>query len=684
MLEERTVGREDALVWLEGACRDFLSGSPPTWRLLVGARGHGKSHLLQVVRCRIGPEHVRWVGEDQPLPSDADRFWESLWRTPDPWAWTASHHGAERVLFLEGLDRILVTLGEKGAWSLRHRLRESGVMLVATSLSPAIAAGEREAFFGQLDTWVLQPLDLDASRSLFDHVAGGAPSDSQAQSRREALVRLAGGSPRAIVTLADAVAGTDVGHVGTAEGLLRGVQRLVIHYQQRFRDLPPLGQQMVHALAAAPRALTAGEVAATVHATSAAVSGAARTLESAGTLDRSPDPADGRVSRYSLGEPLFRYWLEYRTTPSWEETRISWFSRLLGEVLTRRQLTDVWWSSDSEEVRRAVARHGRWPLQDDAMDRLRSAAEGDLPRILARVRELPMDDTVAVLVLLALLGRDRLDLFDLQCGPLVRATSQLANELRTGPPKRALTRFVRALSDVARTGPWPLVALTVQAMLHRADRRGRPWAPLQGADARALAGLPNLRVMFATQGKHPGHPPLLEWGSLWEHLEDDPPDAPELLSAAHTRGDAMAFRRAGMFTTSELPLCPRPDLVAPVPEVVAHLAHQGLGAAYLLSWSASLAALDQDVFEQLVVRRLRKEHLWDRPRSLMLSALLALGARNRARFDALAAALPEHGTLFHEARRGLAQLAERRVAPLQPELELVWQAIAPPDGTSSA
>lgn len=343
-LRSRTVGRADALEWLDHACKEFLSGGRPSWCLVAGARGVGKSHLLQLAWGTL-PENdrgaVTWIGEDTPSHPTADGLWASIWNQEDPWGWTPKpEHHERRILFVEGIDRLSRGLkGKQEPWRLRHLLHESGCLLVATALTPAVAGGEDSAFFGQFDTWTLQNLDLDESDELFRAVSGElVAAPPEVLTRRTALVRLAGGSPRALVTLAEAVRDTEEGEIGTAEGLLRAVQHLVPHYQQRFFDLPALGQQILQVLAQAPRELHASEVQQLTRSSSAAVSGAARVLEAAGTLTRSSDPEDGRVSRYALSEPMFRYWLEYRTTQSWESTRISWCARLLGEVLTRDQI----------------------------------------------------------------------------------------------------------------------------------------------------------------------------------------------------------------------------------------------------------------------------------------------------------------------------------------------------------
>lgn len=346
-LAARTVGREDVLSWLVQACDAWLSGSSePSWKLLVGSRGAGKSHLLHLARSRlIDPAAVIRVGEDIPVHTDADTLWKAIWEPEDRWGLggpLAPRH-PRPILFLERLDRLVAALRREDRWALRHHLQTSGAFVVATALDASFAASSGEPFYAQLDTWALAPLELDACRELFLRVSGQDPADPapRLHTRREALIRMTGGNPRAIVTVAQGV-GTDLGDaIDVSKGLLLALHRLVTHYQQRFHDLSPLGQQIAHGLAMAPRELTAGEVQELTGATSAAIANAARSLEAAGILHRHPDAADARVSRYALSEPMFRYWLEYRGMCAWEETRVAWVGRLLGDGPTRNEHIDV-------------------------------------------------------------------------------------------------------------------------------------------------------------------------------------------------------------------------------------------------------------------------------------------------------------------------------------------------------
>ncbi|MCA9488519.1 MAG: MarR family transcriptional regulator [Myxococcales bacterium] len=681
-LERRTVGRDDVLGWLLAACESFLAGQPPTWRLIVGPRGAGKSHLLQLVRARLTRPGitVTWIGEDTPITSNADDLWERIWAPRDRWGWTEEpERRGPRLLLVEGLDRLAGALRPEGRWTLRHHLRESGAMLLGTAVDASFAAGEKEAFFGQLDAWALAPLSLADAGILFDRVTGEETGLSAASlTRREALLRMAGGSPRALLTLAEAVRGTEGDVVGAADGLLGGVQRLVTHYQQRFQELPPLGQQILDVVARAPRELTAGEVQTFTGASSAAVSQAARTLESAGALRRVPDADDARVSRYVLAEPLFRYWLEYRTSGVWAETRAAWFGRLLGEVFTRQELTDVWWRSPSEGVRGAIASSASKDLHYRAQDALlQASSRGEQELALERALELDLDpwDQHQWLWLLSLCKRS--DLYSATAAwtaPGVDAVRTFASEIRD-EPKQAFTRMLQTLSALSTThgSQWlQMVGFTIDRLLAELDTRGRPWAPLKGSHADALAGLPFLRVQFALQGRRPTHPPLLTWTRLTRlTLEPATTDLQQMLGAAHQRRDlpfftrvAVAMEAGGRSVNSN----PRPERMAPAPDLLPKL----LGTVEGFTWAGSIAGMSPEAATTAmeVLARTTTQPMIAAPE---VSAWLTLGLRSPERFEALAARLHDRPTV-QDARRLLRQLREREHGRLQPELELVWRA----------
>lgn len=697
-LEARTVGRSEPAAWLTAACDAYLDGGSPSWCLVTGARGAGKSHLLQLVRHRItDPAAVTWIGEDTPVEPDAARLWQRLQGAPSRWGWRPEPESTRtrRLLFVEGFDRLLAALKPIERWSLRHELAESGYFLVASAVSPSIATGQDDAFFGQFDTWSIGGLDLEQAEALFIAVSA---EDVQAEpgvlKRRKALVHLAGGSPRAIVTLGNAVRNCRPDEVGTAEGLLQAIQTLVTHYQQRFHDLPALGQQILVALAEAPRQLTATEVKDITGSTSAHVSAIARVLEAAGTLVRTPDVRDKRVAHYALAEPMFRYWLEYRTTPSWEQTRVSWFARLLAEVLSPEQVLNVWWSSPPGVAREAVeSTHHPVQLFLRAMAGLREDPS-NASAIVDRVLELKGHDAWMVTLLAARLVDMGLDAsVDDLCkrvpaSPILSACVDFLNSLQTGDSRSVFVRLLR------EHGHHHSSSALGWALLRRVPREQQTWERFTPDEASDVIPIPFLRIGLL-EAPWPGKPPLLQWEAIAEFDLEGAPDVQALVALATRHGDAAIFRRGcdelqrrlddpkysagtqGFFLECPDPACPAPDS-----DSLAGLlwARESNACEGHMSWLASCASMTEKNFGSLLQRFQRREFLYDFPmfREANVTALLALALRDRERFQTLASCQPESPSI-RQAIHTLEQLDERANGPLQPELELVWQAVAPPE-----
>ena len=59
--------------------------------------------------------------------------------------------------------------------------------------------------------------------------------------------------------------------------------------------------------------------------------------------------AEGRRAWYTLAEPLFRHWLEYRIT-SWEDTRVGWLGRLLEALMGPAEIADLWWKGSDKDI----------------------------------------------------------------------------------------------------------------------------------------------------------------------------------------------------------------------------------------------------------------------------------------------------------------------------------------------
>jgi hypothetical protein len=237
------------------------------------------------------------------------------------------------VLVIEGRDRRLTELGsDAGGRELRQRIRAqwdqdnllwvigSGVELT-TPLTDS-----KEPFFGWFHTEAILPLDDDDAARLLDPVACVTERPSW-PARRAALVALAGGSPRVLVTLAETCADPDTPEAAS-EALLTAVERFTPHFQLRFRDLADQAQSVVDLLATAPREVSPGEIAERLGWEQATASKVAGRLHEDGVLSRR---RSGAHVWYGISEPLLRFWIEYRTGP-WTRTRVALAATLLEVV----------------------------------------------------------------------------------------------------------------------------------------------------------------------------------------------------------------------------------------------------------------------------------------------------------------------------------------------------------------
>jgi DNA-binding MarR family transcriptional regulator len=515
-LRARTVGREQELQWLVSTAEAALAGKRPLSCLLVGDRGSGKSHLLALARATLSqPEAICWVGEQTPLSADAGALWARIWRAEEGWGCLrAVESNLRRLLFVDGLDRLLEALGPQERWSFRHHLQERGTWLAGTAHEAALAAKSDEAFFGQLDTWALDPLSEPDSERLFAKVSGedGQPCSGARQSRRQALLLLAAGNPRAVTVLADTVAGPEGEGCDAAGALGSALQRMAPHYQSRFAALPPLGQQICEVLAREPRALLAGEVQRQIGASSAAVSGAARGLEALGLLQRTPDEQDARASRYALKEPLFRAWLESSRCLAGREARIAVAVGLLADVLLRSfpslELASAALARSLQRLERALGEDGPPSGQDPG------SGEG------ARGKE-----ELQQLLLEAHLRRDR-TLFEAVARAMASSDSTLPPCCRpelSAPAPDALASLWGRSRDVART--WGASCAVMSAAHARAfvdalDGLVEVTRTLRGAEVAALLALRSAAPerAFALWQALGLHPSAIYAQGLWREL----------------------------------------------------------------------------------------------------------------------------------------------------------------------
>ena len=707
------MGRADILDFIFKGLARLERGERQLPVYLFGPRGIGKSHLVTIGAARATATHpslrVQTLPEDIAPPVSADELWARMvpeLELPEWLAWAQRGSvvdGSPAVLFVEGLDRHLNTLGDVGRKRLRALLDlHPEIWLVATGARlTSHFLGKDEAFYGGFVTIPLNPLSEDEAARLLDHQAGdAAQAHARWVARREALVTLAGGNPRAVIALADAVGAAPGDEV--ARRLLHVLDLFTPHYQLRVRDLSAAEQRLVSLLTTAPRELGPTDLASRLGGSSSSWSTTAHRLADHGVLTIRQE---GRRSWYRITEPLFRYWLEYRTTAP-ERTRVAWLSQLLERVLGPDEMVLAWTRGDDHAVRAAAldAVRRRPEAQRMAWDGRVSAvtealAEGGAPDIRSRVTEAVQlgPDAVqawSLLVTLAAQGQTAGALL----GPALSRVgcpnlAGLARALEGRVDVRGLLRgfissgrreFERAgvLRPTLASASGVALNLLLDRAIGRMDRRGGVWR-IKPREAFALAGLPWLRVRFYRYGRLQGHPPLLaQQHLLVASMGADELDLPDLLWVAMVRRDRqLASRLLGLLEAAvspRLPWCPWPGrLLALDVDVAARIAARWCAREAVL-WVGAFSEASDESFDALV-DSLAKAQPSPPPVGRTSSyelALSRLAVSAPQRVVGLREALgAEWGRVFLRVEVLVQQLSEGERGPLHPELARVRAAL---------
>lgn len=349
-LDARTVGRQAILTTLAQRFQVASAIGTLQHSLLVGPRGSGKSHVIEVALHRLAHDPAGGVRfRIARLPEDvvgitsfSDMLLsivERLGLAEGVLAVAREHRrrkeetaleglildelgGRILVVVIENLDRLFDGIGEHGQRAFRSWVETSRRILVLAT-SPLLIDAVRsrdEPWYGSFVIEPLHGLSTEEATALVAHLArqrGGADVAAYVEgpegSRRLATIqRLAAGSPRLWTIFADVVTVPTLEAVVPAvEDLLEG---LVPYYQQRLWELPANEQKIVMALAVSGSARApAREVAERAGVEEGTAGVTLRRLEESGWVRGEKVPeTDQRSTWYELREPLFRYYLQYR------------------------------------------------------------------------------------------------------------------------------------------------------------------------------------------------------------------------------------------------------------------------------------------------------------------------------------------------------------------------------------
>ncbi len=708
-LQARTVGRDTIVRRVVDEARRFAAGERVRPLYLFGPRGVGKSHIIALAAAEFEALGLTLVlvPEDVAATTTAAKLLDRCRPNADDWLSddVAGTLDARHVLVVEGLDRRFADLGSgpeglEARQVLRRHWADRPIWLIGTGVALTSPLTDREEpFYAHFDPEAIQPLSTEDARALIDR---SAPDHARARprwsARRDTLVTLAGGSPRVLVSLAEDCA-DDTGPESASEALLAAVDRFTPHYQLRFRDLPPTGQEIVSLIARSPTMLTPTEIANKLGTHPAAVGTQARRLADDGVIVGTPGP---NGTPYHLAEPLFRFWLEYRTG-RWEDTRVAVASQVLEVLFASTDIVDRWWKGTSDAVIDHAVVEGESRSTSVAklytqVDALKVApSEGLALQLLQRAGPLKEVGVAASVVdQYATTTPDtpvlRRLLPDLAQFPGVLAVCRFVVELAEGTrPKAARARL---LPDLAEHRPLDfreaqIVTRIVISALDRGAGPGKPWT-LTSGERNAAARIPYLRAAFLDRGRLVGHPPVLAPNDLVKRLTDVDPDLSILVAAVWTRPDAEALldrillERTATSFHGLLFACPHPTHHQPrYAQAITQWTIEDLTFITealwtpALTWARAWADTDEASFTELLkALQGHQDVALYGDLSRAIPALVAFGAASPERMRRFLAAAPP--ALVPTARKaaGLAlQIAATGAGPLHPELAALRSAL---------
>lgn len=418
-LDERTVGRYGVLRTLDDALRAASTSTARPHVLLVGPRGSGKSHALEVALHRArdleGIVVARLAEDAVGITTAADVLYETL-RSLDVSSSVDTEglraraendlgrlEGLVRdatagrclVLVIENPNLVLEKIGTEGQQSPRGWIETSKEILLISSaplLSHAIQSRD-QPFFGFSNVVHLEPLSLAEGTELLTLIARrnsdtdllAALSSASGRNRLEAVHHLAGGSPRLWTIFAECIS-VDIldSLVPVVEELL---EKLVPYFQQRLWELPSTEQKLVDTLGRRQSSTTAARLAELSGIGSDSVTTLLGRLQKSGWVTKQKFPnTDQRTTHYELREPLLRHHIQFRDTNGQELALIvdllqAWFSRDSREQFVVESPTDPLNPVAQDLLIPMALRRYRQGLKPSA----RSAVSGSTTELLRRV-----------------------------------------------------------------------------------------------------------------------------------------------------------------------------------------------------------------------------------------------------------------------------------------------------------
>lgn len=250
--------------------------------------------------------------------------------------------GRRPLLLIDNMDLIFDRLSKDEHWGLRKALSEPGAPLLYAASSRPIENTYKydEAFYDYFLIHELKPLKLEEMEEVLATLAERFQRpELQALLKRErwrvaTLHQLTGGNPRTTLMLFSLLSQGVVGDVrNDVERLLDGVTPL---YKARIEELPPQGQQVLHAVASAWDPVPVARLAEELRMNANQVSVQLGRLHDQGLLEKVKLPKTKKQG-YQIAERFFNIWFLMRQSRRMRR-RLVWLTRFLQAFYTQDQL----------------------------------------------------------------------------------------------------------------------------------------------------------------------------------------------------------------------------------------------------------------------------------------------------------------------------------------------------------
>jgi len=343
-LEKIFVGKERKR-FLDKIVRDILRGAKiksPRYYLIIGPRGIGKTHFVTLLYYRLLENSgevlpVKLAEEEYSIFTMADFLLRVLEALGDTEALRQledlsdeeiiiqatellKERGKMLVVILENLNQILEEqMNEEEVKKFRVFLQKTNFMsLVSTASSIFPSVSKHSApFFNFFHIVHLHELSRDEVWELLQKLAEVEDVPALLERTREpmssvdAVIRITGGNPRAVMLIYDVLSREEVTH---AEDILfRILDESTPYYQSIYSTIDGKKRKFLDALASLGRPATPKEIALKTRMDERSVATYLRRLERDGYIT---SKRAGRNTYYSIRDTLFRLWRELRLNPS--------------------------------------------------------------------------------------------------------------------------------------------------------------------------------------------------------------------------------------------------------------------------------------------------------------------------------------------------------------------------------